>query len=295
MRREIFNMKTLDVLQMVLDNKSLRLTSTHNTKYALNILNEFSSELPTDSLTLNRFFQKWLPTEKHLVPSTIEFVKKQVFAAYHFLYKNEIIPEPKFLTRIEHITVHNVPRRYFDDQTMALIAKACKDAYDTALIATLIDSLARIGEIGYRTDKSNKDMLALKGKHVLKDRILCCGKTDQVEHRLDPMVCQMLRNLAGDPENYVFRDWGGKESNPSTPATLGKRVARIMHRAGLKGEKLAPHTLRHSFATHLLENGADLRLIQEMLGHEDIGTTDRYTHLANSRVKASFKAFHPRY
>ena len=98
------------------------------------------------------------------------------------------------------------------------------------------------------------------------------------------------RLLGGRSQRAVFlNQQGGRLSRSGAWRIIGKYAERV----GLSG-RLTPHTLRHSFATHLLENGADLRYIQELLGHASISTTQIYTHVSKERVKEIYMKAHPR-
>jgi integrase/recombinase XerD len=126
-----------------------------------------------------------------------------------------------------------------------------------------------------------------------KERLVPIGRKAiaAVQAYLDGARPKLLRWGAPPPHNHVlFLTVAGRRLSRIT-------IWKILHdygvRLGLRG-RLTPHKLRHSFATHLLEGGADLRSVQLMLGHADIATTQIYTHVVEERLKEIYKAHHPR-
>ncbi len=98
-----------------------------------------------------------------------------------------------------------------------------------------------------------------------------------------------LLSKQNSPDNVFLSRFGRKISRQQ----LWKIITRLARKAGIK-RQVKPHTLRHSFATHLIERGADLRSVQTMLGHSDISSTQIYTHVNTTHLKEIYKKFHPR-
>ncbi len=160
-------------------------------------------------------------------------------------------------------------------------------ARDRAILQVLYASGLRVSEVcGLDISDVEDSVVRVKGKGG-KERVvpIAASAVEAIDHYL-----------------LYFREASGKKNRALFVSQKGKRIDRVaiwnrVKLYALKAEiskSISPHTLRHSFATHLLENGADLRVIQEMLGHANIATTDRYTHISQKHLTEMFSKFHPR-
>lgn len=162
---------------------------------------------------------------------------------------------------------------------------------DKAALELMYASGMRVSELVDLTmDGLNLDVgfIKCRGKGN-KERIVPIGKSaKEAIARYAEKVRPRLSRKGADPHLFLSR-LGKKISRQS----FWKMIKANARRARIKAE-ITPHTLRHSFATHLLERGADLRVVQEMLGHSDISTTQVYTHINKERLKSIHRQFHPR-
>lgn len=156
-------------------------------------------------------------------------------------------------------------------------------------------------ELLYATGMRVSELCSLKMSDILFElncvRILGKGKKERIvpfgEAAKDALQSYLLgeRKLINlDNSQYVFLNRFGQGLSRQSVWKLIKKYAK---KSGLNSE-ISPHVFRHSFATHLLENGADLRFIQELLGHANITTTEIYTHLTKDNILAVYHALHPR-
>jgi integrase/recombinase XerD len=152
-------------------------------------------------------------------------------------------------------------------------------------------------ELFYASGLRVSELIRVQVNDVQEDRIRVVGKGNK--ERIVPVGAKAVQAI----DAYLLN---GRDLYPQGPLFLSKRgkplertyvwrlIKQYAKQVGIQ-KNISPHTLRHSFATHLLEGGADLRVIQEMLGHASIGTTERYTHVCQTKLQDSFQKFHLRY
>ncbi|MBL8999887.1 MAG: tyrosine recombinase XerC [Phycisphaerae bacterium] len=162
---------------------------------------------------------------------------------------------------------------------------------DRAMLETLYSTGIRVSElVGLNAEDLDlaNEALRVRGKGK-KERIVPLGShaVGAVKRYLD-LLHQESKSASSNAALFVNKH-GGRLSSRSVRRKLDKYLKAV----GLD-PTISPHTLRHSFATHLLDNGADLRTVQEMLGHQSLSTTQVYTHLTTARMQDAYNRAHPR-
>ena len=213
---------------------------------------------------------------------------------YNFLiYKNlidydptELLESPKIGFRLPEVLSLVEINRMVD----AIDLSKPEGQRNKAIIEVLYGSGLRVSELVN---------LKLSNMYIVDAYVLVEGKGNK--QRLVPLSPQSLkliqfwlldRNLLKiqkDNEDFLFLNRRGKKL---TRAMIFEIVKNLAERAGIQ-KNISPHTFRHSFATHLLENGANLRIIQQLLGHESISTTELYTHIDINYLRQSILDYHP--
>lgn len=229
--------------------------------------------------------------EKQYASSSIYRILMALKVFFRFLKREKLLPEetafywdtpklwqlvPEILTQSEMETLLSMPQ-----------AEDFVGARDKAILEVLYASGLRVSELcSLSIQDLEEEFVRVKGKGG-KERIVPIARkaVQAIDHYL-----LHFRNQADGKEEALFVTTKGKRIDRITVWSRVKFYAKKMALA----KRISPHTFRHSFATHLLENGADLRIIQELLGHSNIGTTDRYTQISQKQLIRSFEAFHPR-
>ena len=198
-----------------------------------------------------------------------------------------LIETPKIFKRIPEV----LTQKEIESILEAAQKVKTKDKRDYVIIELFYASGMRVSElVDLKLTSINLEVgfVRAMGKGS-KERIIPIGKKSReaLVFYCDKLRPRLLKNTQTD---VLFLSRLGKKLSRQSVWSIIKSYAKL---AGIK-KNIKPHTLRHTFATHLLEHGADLRSVQEMLGHSDISTTQIYTHVDRERLKSVHKEFHPR-
>jgi integrase/recombinase XerD len=230
-----------------------------------------------------------------LAASSIKLVVVALKIFFRFLVSKGIIErdpaEPLSLPRIERYLPETLNELQVEQFLEKIDIKAVHGLRDRAMIELLYASGLRISELANARleDFSFEQRIVRVTGKGNKTRLVPVGQK----------ACDALAAYLSDERPKLVKPRTSSEiflserGTKLTTARIWQIVKKHAQRAGLE-TNVYPHLLRHSFATHLLSNGADLRIIQEMLGHADISTTQVYTHVDQQRLKAVHRQFHPR-
>ena len=229
-----------------------------------------------------------------LAPSTVARKTSALRQFYGFLVDDGVrqddpsaaLPRPAARRPLPKILSHDEIERLFALAEEEAVGDRPEKLRQLALLEMLYGSGLRASELvalPLAAVPRDAPLLTVTGKGSQQRMVPVSGRARQA-------LSRWLAVRGEDASPYLFPSRGGK---PITRIRLYQLVKELAARAGIDPKRVSPHVLRHAFATHLLEGGADLRVLQTLLGHADIATTQIYTHVDSARLVALVNERHP--
>mgnify|MGYP000706260048 FL=1 len=271
--------------------------------YSKNTINSYENDLNKfeeyyknkDLLKItSKDIEKYIQTLSDLAPTTVSHNISSLKTFYsYFLKQVRISNNPTDGIKSPKLGIH-LPTYLTIDEVNKLLDIEVTDAFSSRNKAIL--------ELMYATGLRISEVISLEFKNIDYDECIIRVMGKGSKERIVPVNDYAIRYLKEYIDNYRPELVKNEINNYIFLNNHGRMLTRqgifkmIKNYAALKNIKktIGPHTLRHTFATHLLENGADLRVIQELLGHSDISTTQIYTHLTKEALHNEYKKYFPR-
>jgi integrase/recombinase XerD len=232
--------------------------------------------------------------DKNLASSSINRKISSLKHFYLFLYKKKMVQSNPIAKFSGPKNIRPLPKSMSQLDVESLIqAPDCKNFVglrDRAMLELLYATGVRISELinlQYTNIDLNRSLIKVMGKGS-KERMIPFGE-NALSSLFDYINYRRENNLSLNSRDFFISQQGKK----ITRQAFWHRIKSYLQQTGLP-IGISPHTLRHAFATHLLNNGADLRSVQMLLGHSDLSTTQIYTHIAKQRLSEMVKKHHPR-
>ena len=260
----------------------------------MNDLNKYEEFLKKDILESDtEDLERYLKYIKNLESTTVAHKITSIKSYFNYNIKREIVSvNPADKVSRPKLTKH-LPEYLTEEEVGKLLDVEVRSPYDyrnKTILELLYSSGIRISElVNIKTPNydSEECLIRIMGKGS-KERIVPLG--DYAVNIMNDYMNNYRPLINKKHTDYVFvNNRGDKISRQFIFKVIKKEALK----KGIKKD-ISPHTLRHTFATHLLKNGADLRIIQELLGHENISTTQIYTHVTNNKLKSDYETYFPK-
>ncbi len=232
--------------------------------------------------------------ENHFAAATVSRSVASIKAFFHYLVQEELVKEDISTVLKAPKIEKKIPEIMSPEEVVRLLEQpggnSPKEIRDKAMLELLYATGIRVSElITLKVYDINLQMGFLRCKDANKERVIPFGNA--AKEALDRYLDGTRESMVEDKKSEIlFANCSGQ---PMSRQGFWKLIKYYARKAGIQAD-ITPHTLRHSFAAHLVENGADLRSVQEMLGHSDISTTQIYANINHNHIREIYAKAHPR-